>query len=660
MNMYKGKIDQSIIMQCSLATIISILCLSQNVHSFVPNIQTYTQSLYNNVLTKGMCGSTKAQKKIAFLGNHRAFQSLIPLAKKSSDISDEYEEEFELEYEEEEYEGDEEEGENEDEWEYEYEEVEDEDGIEDEDEKKSIDDDIVEYDVPLQDDLDDPNYMAQKALIEQTINERTALHELKEKVESSDAPEFLRDNIEQFLNQQLEEANIDLSEVDKHLASMDISEEEATVSINEEMERTQHMSSSEKSQYILQNLGSGPDAFPSDDDPIYKVGEDGEGFGVKNEDLVRLQNSLEDLVGTIEGYTDGSMIDNKQAMIRPNHELDQLDPQTLDEINMCLNASAANANGLEYGETIKNEDPIRWLLYDLDFNVTNLMLASCKHNPEAPLILNHWMPQLCAYSRYADTREREFQFTWDDCDSADMDELLRYYQGLGHDKIPTFTPKETNIVEVSDEFDQEYITMSAFENWMDEVYDDEFEDLYFDDEDFQPEHNVFDFDFGKGDSETVSAFKTEYEDFSKEHSNETQAWKDQYAKQTNYTLVEDKEGAEAFRGHLVIACCGSDHDLELAEKITLRMTEEFGKKVYVETRVYNHARQEDNVYEIWLESYDIQLIHSRRGAFYNSKQGGGPADVDDTQLEFVVDKVRHSISDDSRYSYHIHEFFSEV
>jgi len=658
--MYKGKIDQSIIMQCSLATIISILCLSQNVHSFVPIVQTYTQSLYNNVLTKGMCGSTKAQKKIAFLGNHRAFQSLIPLAKKSSDISDEYEEEFELEYEEEEYEGDEEEGENEDEWEYEYEEVEDEDGIEDEDEKKSIDDDIVEYDVPLQDDLDDPNYMAQKALIEQTINERTALHELKEKVESSDAPEFLRNNIEQFLNQQLEEANIDLSEVDKHLASMDISEEEATVSINEEMERTQHMSSSEKSQYILQNLASGPDAFPSDDDPIYKVGEDGEGFGVKNEDLVRLQNSLEDLVGTIEGYTDGSMIDNKQAMIRPNHELDQLDPQSLDEINMCLNASAANANGLEYGETIKNEDPIRWLLYDLDFNVTNLMLASCKHNPEAPLILNHWMPQLCAYSRYADTREREFQFTWDDCDSADMDELLRYYQGLGHDKIPTFTPKETNIVEVSDEFDQEYITMSAFENWMDEVYDDEFEDLYFDDEDFQPEHNVFDFDFGKGDSETVSAFKTEYEDFSKEHSNETQAWKDQYAKQTNYTLVEDKEGAEAFRGHLVIACCGSDHDLELAEKITLRMTEEFGKKVYVETRVYNHARQEDNVYEIWLESYDIQLIHSRRGAFYNSKQWGGPADVDDTQLEFVVDKVRHSISDDSRYSYHIHEFFSEV
>jgi len=658
--MYKGKIDQSIIMQCSLATIISILCLSQNVHSFVPIVQTYTQSLYNNVLTKGTCGSTKARKKIAFLGNHRAFQSLIPLAKKSSDISDEYEEEFELEYEEEEYEGDEEEGENEDEWEYEYEEVEDEDGIEDEDEKKSIDDDIVEYDVPLQDDLDDPNYMAQKALIEQTINERTALHELKEKVESSDAPEFLRNNIEQFLNQQLEEANIDLSEVDKHLASMDISEEEATVSINEEMERTQHMSSSEKSQYILQNLASGPDAFPSDDDPIYKVGEDGEGFGVKNEDLVRLQNSLEDLVGTIEGYTDGSMIDNKQAMIRPNHELDQLDPQTLDEINMCLNASAANANGLEYGETIKNEDPIRWLLYDLDFNVTNLMLASCKHNPEAPLILNHWMPQLCAYSRYADTREREFQFTWDDCDSADMDELLRYYQGLGHDKIPTFTPKETNIVEVSDEFDQEYITMSAFENWMDEVYDDEFEDLYFDDEDFQPEHNVFDFDFGKGDSETVSAFKTEYEDFSKEHSNETQAWKDQYAKQTNYTLVEDKEGAEAFRGHLVIACCGSDHDLELAEKITLRMTEEFGKKVYVETRVYNHARQEDNVYEIWLESYDIQLIHSRRGAFYNSKQWGGPADVDDTQLEFVVDKVRHSISDDSRYSYHIHEFFSEV
>ena len=35
--------------------------------------------------------------------------------------------------------------------------------------------------------------------------------------------------------------------------------------------------------------------------------------------------------------------------------------------------------------------------------------------------------------------------------------------------------------------------MSAFENWMDEVYNEENEDLYFDDEEFQPEHNVFDF-----------------------------------------------------------------------------------------------------------------------------------------------------------------------
>jgi hypothetical protein len=90
------------------------------------------------------------------------------------------------------------------------------------------------------------------------------------------------------------------------------------------------------------------------------------------------------------------------------------------------------------------------------------------------------------------------------------------------------------------------------------------------------------------------------------------------------------------------------------------MKEEFDKQLYVETRVYSHARQEDNLYEIWLESYDIELLHSRRGAFYNANQWLGPADVDDKQLEHVVDKLKYLIGDDSRYSYRLHEFVNEV
>ncbi len=130
---------------------------------------------------------------------------------------------------------------------------------------------------------------------------------------------------------------------------------------------------------------------------------------------------------------------------------------------------------------------------------------------------------------------------------------------------------------------------------------------------------MFDFNYGLEDSDEVTSFKNELKEFENEHGNETQEWKDKFVRQVNYTEIEDKKGAEAFRGRLVVACCGSDKDSELAEQITARMGDEFGKQVYVETRVYSHARQEDNLYEIWLESYDIELLHSRRGAFYNAK-----------------------------------------
>lgn len=526
----------------------------------------------------------------------------------------------------------------------EYEYVEDEDeGHEDEEE-----------DIPLEDDPDDPNYSAQKKLIEETIARRESLDEIRENLEGPGSPRFIKENLVEFIDKTYDDAGLTEKDVEKLLKRTRVTEEEVQDAIQQKELEDNEKVSIETTASFLTNLGSDADAFPADDDALMIQN------GIKNEDLVRLQKSLEGLVGTIKGFQDGSLVDNKQAMIRPHYELDQLDRQTLDEINLCLNASATDANGLEYSESIKNEEPLRWLLYDLDFDVSNLMVAACKHNPTAPLLLNHWMPQLCAYSRYADIREKAFQFTWEDCENADMDELKRYYEGLGYDEIPTFTPKSTNIVELETEYDQEDMTMAAFENWMDEVYIEDDENLYFDDEDFQPENNVFDFNYAMEDSDQVTSFKAELRDFKTEHSNETKAWKNKYVRETNYTFYEDTAGVEQFRGHLVVACCGSDQDLALAEKITKRMEEEFDKMVYVETRVYSHARQEDNLYEIWLESYDIELLHSRRGAFYNAKQWLGPADVDEEQLDNIVERVKFLIGDDARFSYRLHEFVDAV
>jgi hypothetical protein len=528
---------------------------------------------------------------------------------------------------------------------------------EEEEDSDSLEENPFDEFVELLDDETDINYTIQKKILEESIERRNIVNMFQDATNGESSPKVLKENLEQFLDQELKEAGIDESEVDKYMQNFQLDAKDVQESIEELDEFNSKASKTEKASSMLEGLTSSPvaiDDFPPEDDPIY------ESSNIKPQDLMRLQEALEGLVGTIKGYQDGSLIDNKQAIIRPQYELDRLDRQTLDEINLCLNASAVDQDGLEYDETIKNGDPIRWLLYDLDFNVTNLMLASCKHNPEAPLLLNHWMPQLCAYSRYADVREREFQFSWEDCENADMDELNRYFKGLGYAEIPTFSEKETNIVNIETEYDQEDITMSAFENWMNEVYSEEGEDLYFDDEDFQPENNVFDFQYGMEDTDDLITFKSELEEFENEHRNETKDFRDKYVQKTNYTYIVNEEGQRQFRGHLVIACCGSDQDLELAEKITNRMKADFGEQVYVETRVYAHARQEDNLYEIWMESYDIELLHSRRGAFYNSKQWKGPADVDDKQLDFIVEKVGYMISDEARFSHKLHEFVSDV
>ncbi|KAL3779316.1 hypothetical protein HJC23_013766 [Cyclotella cryptica] len=314
---------------------------------------------------------------------------------------------------------------------------------------------------------------------------------------------------------------------------------------------------------------------------------------------------------------------------------------------------------IENSNTMACPDPEMWLMYDLNFNVTNLILASFKHNIEAPIIFTQWMPQLEVYERYANQRKKEFAWTWDDVEAADMEELERYYKGIGYDAIPKKEPHETGIITLYEsDLDDEEREMLALENWYDEVYNEESDNLLFDDENFEPKHNVFHPEYGTSDKSFTAEdkFMKEYEAFEREFADESQEWRDQFATVERFEIIEDPEGQVAFRGHLVIACTPLDEDLELAEKITERSGEEFGKAVFVETRVLGHARKEDNVYEIWLESYDIDLLHSKRQAFINSKLWTGPSEVDNAQLDYLVEKVRDLISDESRYSYRMSDF----
>lgn len=141
------------------------------------------------------------------------------------------------------------------------------------------------------------------------------------------------------------------------------------------------------------------------------------------------------------------------------------------------------------------------------------------------------------------------------------------------------------------------------------------------------------------------------EEWERETADEEDDGRPKMAKVIEYRKVEDKEFEKEFRGHLVIACTAMDSDLEVAERITARFEKEFGKQIFVETRVLALAREEDNVFEVWLESYEIDLLHSRKRANARSSNWEGPSDVDEEQLDYLVSRVKFLVSDEARYSY---------
>jgi hypothetical protein len=206
--------------------------------------------------------------------------------------------------------------------------------------------------------------------------------------------------------------------------------------------------------------------------------------------------------------------------------------------------------------------------------------------------------------------------------------LERYYLGFGYDEIPSKAPAETGIISFED-LDEEELKMAAFENWMMEVYNPEWDRKDFDDDEFRDEDNVHS-DFYEApqhpDQPTFDDAQEDLRDWEEDtEESETQEYREFMGKDFQYEFVEDEE----FK----------------------RMSNEFGKQIYVETRVMAHAREEDCVFEIWLESYDIELIHSKKRATSNAEGWDGPAECDAGQIDYVVDQVRFLISDDARYSY---------
>ena len=104
-----------------------------------------------------------------------------------------------------------------------------------------------------------------------------------------------------------------------------------------------------------------------------------------------------------------------------------------------------------------------------------------------------------------------------------------------------------------------------------------------------------------------------------------------------------------------MACGNFDKaDLETAEKITEQMEKEFGNSIYTETKIYKHTMEANNIFEVWLESYEIDLLHSKKRSFMGVDGWDGwdgKAEVDDDQMNYLVKEISKLISKDAQNNF---------
>lgn len=525
------------------------------------------------------------------------------------------------------------------EYEYLFEEDDDDDASKNEEALRELLNDPDFEDLPLEDDMSDPIYTERLRVVQETIDRRVAVSA----DETFDALDYIRNRmsadekkvmdsfkINQDADKQAEEyvdSVIDVSDVE----NMDVDAE----------------------------LASTTDLY--DDDPYEKTDVTNfYGTGVTDDDISALDAAWKDTNAALSA-TPWNKVDEKARYF----DFEGLDNATKKELSIVGNEMETSSYNLT-----------KWLIYDLDFNVSNLFLAACKHNPDAPLILHHWYPQLEVYERYSHVRDRNFDFTWEDVEKADIDELKRYYLGFGYDEIPLKAPAETGLIGFG-ELDEEELKMAAFDQWMLEVYNPEWDLKDFDDDNIEDEDNIFSDNFVMPEHPLLPPMEDVQADMKAWHkevatdndkvlreggeaAEEVRRYRDMVGENIEYTLTDVKDFQKNFRGHLIIACGEFDGDLDMAEAITARFEKEFGNQVYVETRIMMHAAEDDYVFEVWLESYEIDLIHSRRRSFMGTDGWTGPPDIDAKQLDYLTDQVRFLISDESRYSYVVTEPDVEV
>jgi len=557
---------------------------------------------YNNIIDNQHMMSPRNHRITAFIGSARSTSIPLFAAKKSSEPEEDYDDEdYDDEDDDEEY------YEDDDEDEY------------DEDEYAAEEETEAEND-------EDKEWIAEEQKMRQFLQDLdAATAELQnldiDNIVANLSPEEIADiesnDVEIQSDEQIAEFTLDAKEVSK------ITKKEAKEVLEEEDDIAE--------------------MFPDDDDWIY-----GPNATLKEKDLIEFEEVYKKFEEIQEQLETGEAEINNIDMIDDEHVMmNVLDEHTRNEILNLDEEVPLDEDGDPEEEELHKQR--KRLIYDLDFNITNVFLASFKVNADAPVILEHWMYEMRNWTRYEYVRQNDFNFTWDDVDAADTDELDRYWKGANTDGTPTPDTRENpNIIEWDENpltFEEE--NLLALESWMEEVYQDD-DDINLDDDDLMPEENPAAPEYGILNDDDLPPELKDAEEFEEKYAHMSKEWREEYVKRKDYEIVNKVDSD--FRGHVVIACSPAEEDLDMSEKLTLRMEKEFGEQIFVETRVVGHAKPEDYLYEVWIESWEIELLHSKRRAVFQ-RDWDGPRDITDEYIDDLVSKVGFYISDDYRYSF---------
>jgi len=116
-----------------------------------------------------------------------------------------------------------------------------------------------------------------------------------------------------------------------------------------------------------------------------------------------------------------------------------------------------------------------------------------------------------------------------------------------------------------------------------------------------------------------------------------------------YAHLEERLENPGLAAKLIIAVRGDREDMVKSEWVTNRMNAEF-PNLMVETQLFPEASVEDQLFEIWVEAYEDELLFSKRKHYYDS-DWPGPDDFRQEDLEKLVQEVRFHLSDDAKNSF---------